>query len=76
MRQVLYFQFCHIAKVVIILKICHIGDLKTKSKISVASFFFSSGDLPELSVTSWQFKIFLFCQKPPKFHHLEFLSSI
>jgi hypothetical protein len=50
-RQVLYFQFCHIAKVVIILKICHIGDLKNKSKNSAASFFIS-GDLPELSVAS------------------------
>ncbi len=51
MRQVLYFQFCHLAKVVIILKICHIGDLKTKSKNSAASFFIS-GDLPELSLAS------------------------
>ncbi len=75
MRQVLYFQFCHIAKVVIILTIFHIGDLKTKHKNSAASFFIF-GNLRELSVAFWWFLNFLFCQKPPKFRHLEFFSSI
>jgi hypothetical protein len=35
-KQVIYFQFHHITKVVIIFKICHIGKLKIESIIFVA----------------------------------------